>query len=331
MAGFQKNKQMKNKQTLFFLLFLILQSCSNKEMLSKEDAERSLKVLNSDLINFGDKVSETPEVEVLKFLISNRNNPFPFYIGVKKKFRIKKGFNLATQGGVYNWDSSINGFKKTKNSPEVVIVLDANRFKNTTVYIKEYNRVKDGNEGQFTTTAVMLIKKADEVIWELHFKASVGKVLLKNIALSIKTKEYKIVGDLNRTVTGNTGKLFIDLSFVYKYKKIIDVKLRGDVVYSKLGYNFNRVTLNQTFFDHYIKGVFDYGKVNPMAADYVASFNKNANIELFESGKGKVGNLVLSTAKNNELLNYDIQFSDNSKAPLGQHIVLFEKLLNIKF
>jgi hypothetical protein len=84
-------------------------------------------------------------------------------------------------------------------------------------------------------------------------------------------------------------------------------------------------------FNHLIKGHIVYSKIDPMAREYVESFNANSDIQIFEMpGNHLVGNLILGKTHEKELLDYFIRFNDGSEVLVSEYLPFLDKLLNMK-
>jgi hypothetical protein len=149
--------------------------------------------------------------------------------------------------------------------------------------------------------------------------------------LQVQGKNYEIEGAWNRTKTGNDGKLEINLVFNYLMKSLIITNLYFNIGYGKRSYFIKQAELNQKLFDHTISGYIDYDKVDPTAQDYAASFNNQSHFIISENNRGIVGDIVLATIENDELLDYHIEFSDGSKELFGKYIPLIDKIFNFKY
>ncbi|WP_319499863.1 hypothetical protein [uncultured Draconibacterium sp.] len=312
-----------------FTVVSILISCNNGK-LSKKDAERSLKVLNSDMINFGAELNEATEMKALEFVMSAPENPFPVYKNTNR-FISTKTFDFSQWHGIYEWSDYEKLFKKTGDSKNIILQIDNSELKDISIIINDYQTEKVSSGEPFPKVCQIEITQNKKTIWEFDFTSKISNNLPEDLKLRIKGESYQVNANLKRTTNGDSGKLFVDFTFKYLLKTLIKSKLDCNIGYSRQGYYFKQLKLDQLLFGHHLAGDIDYAKVDPTAQDYAASFNENSNLELFENGRGKVGDLILATVENDELVDYHIQFTDKSKALLGSYLPVFNKFINLKY
>ena len=314
---------------LLFAIIFYLSACNNGT-LSKEDAQRSLKVLNSDMVNFGSQLNDSPEIKALDFVMSMPDYPFPAFKNTNQ-FISTKSFSFTKHKGIYRWQEEEKEFKKISDADNIILQINNPEFQDISVIVHDYRTVIASSGEPFPKVCKMEIKQKDETIWDFQFFSEISNDLPENLKLKVKGNNYQISGNLERTTNGTEGKLFVDFIFKYSLKTLIESEINCKIGYSRQGYFFKQIKLNQLLFGHQLVGNIDYANVDPTANNYASSFNENSKLELFEKGKGKVGDLILATVENDELLDYHIQFADNSKALLGAYLPVFNKFINLKY
>lgn len=319
----------RSNRILIIYLLAVLFSCSSNEM-SKKEAVRSLKVLNSDIVNFGTQAAESIEYKTLDFILDQPTAPFPFCKN-SDGFLFVKTFQSEAAKGVYSWEETNGNFKKIDESRFVDLQFNLKEFENVAFRLTDYKSVVTSSGQPFPTLIRAEIIHENEKVWSLDYEAVITDGLPETIQLNAEAKNYTLSGQLARTRSDEEGTLMAKVDFNYLTRKILETRFNANIGYSRQGYYFNQLEFQQKLFNHFIDGFCDYAKVNPTANDYAASFNKNTDIEVCEDKNKKVGKVTLATVENNELFDFHIKFPDSSEELVGKHIPLFDKLLNFKY
>lgn len=314
---------------IWYFVLLLFYSCTSGSM-NKEDAERSLKVLNSDLVNFGNSMAESTEMKVWAFLLENREAPIPFYKN-SNSFISVKNFRFEEMNGIYKWNSLDKKFDLTGRSEQIIILPDSTGQPSLQFIVSDFNSEKVSSGEAFPTSVKIQMKEHDREIWKLDYRAELVDEMPKKIDLKIKGKDYSVNSNYLRTKNGETGTLSLALSFNYLMKTLIDTRLDCKIGYSRQGYFLKTIDIDQQLFDHQIKGKVDYASIDPTAEDYTASFNSHSKVFLAEKRKGRVGDVILEGTENNELNDFFVRFADNSTSRIGDFLPLFDKMMNLKY
>lgn len=104
----------------------------------------------------------------------------------------------------------------------------------------------------------------------------------------------------------------------------------SQIEYGKRSYFFKTIRFNLKLIDHTISGKINYSAIDPMASDYVGSFNSNSDI-LIKEGQKVVGKIILNKTNNSELLDYFVRFSNGREIALCEYIPALKNLLNLKY
>ena len=314
---------------LYLIIVHLLLSCGTQRM-KKDDAERSLKVLNSDLINFGDQVSKSIELNVWAFLLKHNDAPIPFYKN-SNNFISVKNFRFNEMRGIYKWKTESNTFEKTGVSEHIVIFPfdEQNTSLQFILYDFQSKQVSSGEP--FPTKIKIAITEDSNELYSLAYQAKLSDGMPETINLEMEGTGYEMKGEFLRTRDGDNGKLMVDYSFRYRMKTLIETHLDCTIGYSRLGYFFNTINIDQKLFDHEITGKIDYASIDPTADDYPASFNSKSKVAMFEKYKGKVGEVILASTENGELNDFFVRYSDKSAVRIGDILPGFDKLMNLKY
>ena len=323
---------MKIKPGLYFVFaFLILVSCKGK-ILDRQEADRSMKILNSNLMNLLTAGSEKPEFQAMEFLFNQEVSPLPFYKTKNQAVPDTVTYNIEKNKGNYSWDSDTKRFKKTENADRISLNFPlSNSAANTIRFdLIHYKSQAYSSRPDLPVLVDAIISDADRQLAGLKHTANITNNLPENISTKIIGLDYEAAFELRRTQLKNDGKLMIDLFLKTKGFEVISGHVDAEIEYSRQGYFFKTIDFYLKLQDHHVTGKIKYSEINPTAADYIDSFNSNSSIILSE-GKNQVGKIVLNKTDNKELLDYYIRFSDGSETLLSTYIPVLKKLLNLKY
>lgn len=323
---------MKIKANVYLVFaFLMLVSCKGK-ILDPQEADRSMKILNSNLMNLLSTGSEKPEYQALAFLFNLEDSPLPFH---KKKNPVAPDtviYNIEKNKGNYIWDADSNTFKKTENADHISLnfPLAISGVNTIRFDLIQYKSQAYSSRPDLPVLVDAIICDANRQIASIKHTANITNNLPENISTAIKGLDYEAGFELRRTQIKKDGKLKIDLFLKSKGFDVISGNVDAAIEYSRQGYFFKTINFYLKLHDHHVTGTINYGEINPTAADYIDSFNSHSSIILYE-GKNEVGKIVLNKTDNKELLDYFIKFSNGSETLLSTYIPVLKKLLNLKY
>ncbi len=309
-------------------------SCSSAVM-DRNEAERSLKVLNSDIINFIEKTSGSMEFQVLEFFSNQPDSPLPIRKTNDRRVDFS-AFNFTENIGEYAWDRDNNRFIRIGESEIIIIHLDDCIAPGITFILSEYLDGYVSSRKKFPMIISSKIMADNEEIWHLNYKGNLQDSMPENITFQSGGKDYSMEGQLKRYREGNEGTLDINFNFSFNGNCLINTCFKSTVGYSLHGYYFKQTEVYQRFSGHFFKGHFDNEKINPTSNNYAASFNRHSRLGLYEqntvNGKyKKVGDLILAETEHKELLDYHIRFSDGKEVLFGNYVAVFDELMNFKY
>ncbi|HAX95842.1 MAG TPA: hypothetical protein DCY35_04875 [Prolixibacteraceae bacterium] len=317
------------KYCCIILTFLNLAGCTHS--FDKPEAIRSLKVLNSDLSQFFLETNELPEMEVFRILWSDSTAPLPF---PNEKFIFSKPYleyDFQNSKGHYRQDSIKKQFIRTGDNESVVIEVSSSRLDNCRFELQSYETMKISSRPSFPIKARAILFADSLQILNIEHEAAVADELPLFIRTSIEGTQYRLNATFDRIREGNRGSINAKSSIISGSQNIVDLEFDSKIGYSSMGYYFEKINFNITLFHHLIIARIDYDHIDPTSSDYISSFNKNSEIEIFERPyRKKVGNIRLGTTNNGELIDYFIEFRNGDTAPLAEYIPGLQKILNLK-
>lgn len=296
--------------------------------MDKVEAEKSLKALNSDLINLADKTGETDEVKAIRFLLNQCDSPFPFRISNHEG--MLKNFNFNEQKGNYLWNGLQKKFEKTGNRDEIVIQMDSILLKPATFIITAYESAVVSSQPEFPVKMNAYLMTAGDTTMKLQLSSKITDGLPEWVELNLTGNDYEIQLHLKRTRLGDEGTMNCDMEFKVSGSKVTEVHFDSKIGYSRQGYFFNYIKYHAAVFSHRVEGYCNYANVNPTAVDYARSFNDNTKTELFEGKNRKIGDVIL-TVSDDELLGFSIRFGDGSLGKPEDYLILYRKIMNLKY
>lgn len=322
------------KQILFFfclLAFLILNACKSRQ-LNQAEADRSMKILNGNLVNLMSAGSEKPEFKALSFLLKQTSTPLPF---VKRENPTQPDtviFRLEERKGIYQWNQGEKIFYKLGNSEIISLYFPEEKSEANSLCfnLEKYQSQAYSSRPDFPTELEAILKMNDQKIASISHKAKISNNLPEHISTRINGTDYLAGLDLKRTQLNKEGTLLVDFFLKSKGFHVISGKLDAQIEYSKQGYFFKTINFRLKLIDHQIEGKINYSAINPTSSDYIDSFNSNSSILIFED-RNEVGNIVLNKTDNNELLDYFVRFSNGKEILLSEYIPALKKLLNLKY
>lgn len=333
--SFRFSKIIRNigRWAVYALLPLIFISCQKKEY-SREEAIRSLKVLNGDVSGFLTKAGEMEEMAALRFLWDHDSLPLPFATEKFSADQPWKPYDFNASKGVYSLDSLRPVFLRKEESHEVSLLFSGPEIPEGEFMLKDYQAAEISSRPDFPLKLEAELKlkglKGEKRMTISH-AAQVSDDLPEAVNSSIKTEDSGVSFTLRRTRKKDDGTLFLQLDVEKKGFHFIRADLNATIGYSSMGYYFKDIRFNMEVFSHLATGFIRYGLIDPTARDYAASFNAHSDIRLYEMpGKRLVGKLVLSKSPQGDLLDYFIRFKDGSLVPVSEYLPFMDRLLNLK-
>jgi hypothetical protein len=314
-------------QLITFIISLILFSCSSTY--EKEEAIRSLKVLNSDLVNLITVTSEMHEIQTLKFLYNQANSPIPFK---KSKFTADNSpFKIDSLKGTYTWNPELKDFDFKKDKAFIDIYFHLPDMENNSLQILNYESEAYASKPDFPTKIIAKIFKGTKEKLVINHLGSVKDNLPEFMETTIKGDGFNLVAGFERTKELGDGTIKMHCSIKKDLYTIIDIKLNAKISYSHQGFYYNNIEFRSQIFNHTIVGMIDYKNIEPTSASYAESFNRNSTIEIFESSNKKVGDIILSSTGLNDLQEFQIKFKNKDQVLLKEYLPALDNLYNLKY
>ncbi|MFA5326634.1 MAG: hypothetical protein WC384_02460 [Prolixibacteraceae bacterium] len=317
--------------SISIIILLFFASCKGK-ILNPTEADRSMKILNSNLVNLLSTGSEKPEFKAIAFLLNLENSPLP----ISKKTSTSKpdtsAYKFEKMTGIYTWNPETKEFDKSVNAETIALHFPENNsgHNNANLILKQYQSEAYSSRPDLPTLIDAAIRINDRQIATIKHEANITNNLPENIHTTIKGTDYEMAMMLKRTQMNTNGTLNINLYLKTKGYKVISGNTDAKIEYSRHGYFFKTINLNLELIDHYVTGNINYAAIDPTSADYIDSFNSNADIRLFE-GRDQVGIIVLNKTNDGELLDYFIRFSNGDEKLLSEYLPVLKNLLNLKY
>lgn len=323
---------MKNLTICFSLIiFLILASCKGK-ILSPAEADRSMKILNSNLVNLLTTGSEKPEFKALAFLLNLENSPLPIYKKTNSTKPDTSIYKFEKMTGSYNWNANSEEFDKFGDAQMIDLhfPIDNSASNNANLILNQYESQTYSSRPKLPTLIDATIGIDGKEVATIRHNANITNNLPENIHTIITGPDYETAFKLRRTQFNKEGNLNLDFYLKTKGFEVISGKVVARIEYSRQGYFFKTISFYLKLIDHHVTGEINYSAIDPTSADYVGSFNSNSDIKLFE-GRKQVGIVVLNKTNNNELLDYFIRFSNDDEILLSDYLPVLKKLLDLKY
>lgn len=320
----------RNLNPLFIVIFVLLFSCRNQSY-TYDEAVRSLKVLNSDLTNLFLEADEKEELKALRFLWGQESAPLPspgerFTLG-----KPYKPFDFEASTGTWIWNADSAKFLRKEIQNKLDFYFSAKDFSNARFLVSQYESESVSSRPEFPVkmNAQLWIDGREKLT--IEHAATVEDKMPLLIQTLVKGTDFEMSGNFNRTRSGNMGSIDSRFYLEYLTRKLIQFQFNSEIGYSRMGYYFDKIDFRINLFSHLVTGNIDYGRIDPTSEDYATSFNSNSVIQIFEMpGKRKVGDIVLHTLPDGELLDYHVKFSNGQMILVNEHLPVLDKILNLK-
>lgn len=321
---------MLRKTIVYLLPLLFLFSCGRKNM-GREEAVRSLKVLNSDFTNFFSQAGEIKELRALRFLWDHDAVPLPFPQEKYSAGHPWKPYDFTSSLGVYRLDSLQDRFLPTGSDSVVRLLFSTADFNAGEFVLEKYRAAPLTSRPDFPLELIARLHHNDQERLVIAHTAEVADDLPLHILSRVTTSTSEMNFSLDRTRDDDNGSLVIRTSLAQKGFRFIDARMNALIGYSAMGYYFNDITFTIKAFDHLVDGTIHYGEIDPTARDYAHSFNSHSEILIMEMpGRKVAGQLILAPSGQGDLLDYFIRFSDGHQVPVNEYLPFLNQLLNMK-
>lgn len=318
---------LRKAQGIIWSLFFLLIGCSR--VMEREEADRSLKVLNSNLVNFLSVSSEKSELKALWFLLDNPASPL--CLKQKQKHSILDA--SIKSKGIFDWDTEAALFLQKDSSKQLILNFPANGKDGEDIrfVLSEFETRDCKNRPEFPVEIVanLFVERQNKL--EIKHTASIQDNLPLEISSSIAGDGYSANLKTKRTREGKQGTMKMKMNIFSNSFTVCSANIDAKIEYSRQGYYFRNFDFDFELFEHHIVGKLDYSKIDPTASDYVRSFNRYSTIIISENNGDKVGNIVLGKSMNGEMLDYFVRFSNGEEVLLSSYIPVIKKILDFKY
>jgi len=299
--------------------------------MDREEAIRSLKVLNSDFTNFFTRTGEMEELQALRFLWDHDSVPLPFPQEKYSAGHPWSPYDFGASRGVYVLDSLQGLFLPTGADSMVRLRFSTADFNESEFVLENYRAATLSSRPDFPLEMKARLHLNGQERLVISHTAVVEDDLPLQILTKVHTPESAWNYSLHRTRDGDNGSLDMETSLAQKGFTFIDAHMNALVGYSAMGYYFRDISFTIKAFDHLIEGTIHYSQIDPTARDYARSFNSNSEIFIMElPGRKVAGKLILAPTPQGDLLDYYIRFADGHQVHVSEYLPFLNQLLNMK-
>jgi len=226
---------MKYSQLLTFLILSILIGACSTNKLNPVEADRSMKILNGNMVNLFTVGSEKPEYQALSFLMDQITSPLP-YVRRANPNQAKKPYSFEDNKGVYRWNTSINAFEKTAWGEKINLFFPSGE-KEFHLELTKFQSQSFSSRPDFPTNIEGFLLNSEQKILNIRHRATISNNLPESITTEIRGTDYTIELKLNRTQQGNDGKLLIDINLKTKGEKVLAANINALIENMSYGYS----------------------------------------------------------------------------------------------
>lgn len=304
----------------------LIAGCSST--MSPSEADRSMKILNSNLTNLITISSDKPEIQAVYFLLHENSSP----LCLKQKNSSSNSSGVHEKG-IFVWNKQTQQFEKQSNSEQVELLFpfDGKGGDSAHFIMNEFEVQACKSRPDFPVSADAVLKMGQKVKLQIEHNATIEDNLPLQINSLFRGDDYLLTFLLHRTRMDQKGDFKCEFKLKNKGFAICSGKIDAKIEYSRAGYYFRHFNFAIKLMDHQIHGTLDYSLIDPTATDYAELFNRHSQIYIEESNAGKVGEIVLGKNGDGELLDYLVEFSNGKQVLLSEYIPLLKKILDFKY
>jgi hypothetical protein len=313
---------------------MFLFSCQPKRDLNADEAIRALKVLDSDLTNISSKGQEHPGFIGLSFLLNQASSPLSITYGMPGQLLKDSVISFEDWRSKYLWDKDSLEFFKTQPAEdlEIIFPLEVSQENNARFFISRFSCLPSLSASCFPAEVSAMMEYLGKNVMEIEYEAEFEEQWPLKMRCDISGDDFKGYCRLERTRKGNNGTVIIRLAFSAMGNTILEGKIKSEIGYNESLIYIKTIEPDLTLFDLNIKGMLNYGQVDPTSEDYIRSFNDNCHIIFLEAASGrKIGNFGLGKDETGELLEWVLNLSDGSQASFDDYILVLRKIMDYKY
>ena len=307
--------------------------CQEPAVLTRNEAENALKVLNSDMVNLMDGSKNDPGIKTAFILYKRSVLPFPFlqnFLGRKPadqasdhKNKRKASFLDACRGDSFG--------KTDETSHEYLYPKDGELEVDSRLVVTAYKEIELESRPAFPIEFGCLLYLEEQLHMAVNHNARISDSLPEHICTTIEGTNYSCHFKLDRSRKEDTGDLEISVDLAVSGASILQLRINAGLAYHDPGYSFRSVHINSELFGKTLLGKIDYYKINPTSHDYAGSFNINSDLRIFNENHKKIGDIVLAPEEQANKLDFAIRFSNGSSGMLKEYLLPLRELLNFKY
>ncbi|NQV02999.1 MAG: hypothetical protein HQ542_10155 [Bacteroidia bacterium] len=327
-----------NSIFFFFLIvgMIVLTDCRYTPELDRQEAEKALKVLDSDMTRWLDHINQSEAGRALHALLAFDSAPFPVRFPRSFMQRRPALYQFKEYTGTWTWDQNLGSFTHTSGIDRIIIEypLPDHTDNDATCIIYQYREEATTSAHSFPVLMVADIFVENKKVFTLEHQAVIEQNLPVFMETSITMGEGFLKCSMeNRLDTlNNRGEVTATITAGTLGKPVVDGTIQATIkTFSGGSYGIRVFKSEFKLFDCLLVTDINYFKINPTSREYVKDFNKHAKIQLYIADpRQKIGEIILKEKFDYKKLDFAIRFSDLSDDFLSNYLLVFNRILEVK-
>lgn len=328
--------QLKKICFYWFGAMVFCMSCSQQKALTKAEAEKALKVLDSDINRLLSAAAESKWQAAISSLANLKGAPIPHIrhspadSAQHKLISANVNDKWAWPTGHYTWSHKRGAFDFVSNSNNQIIIdypLKGSLINNARCKIDAFENGQPESYINIPSVFKATFWVDNHQVASLLHEMKVEQQVPVYIRLSLKGDEFESKVSLDNQLSGQYGQVKLNAKTEVLGQEVMDgtvnfkIKLNGGGSYSIEDAHFvNRL------FDVETTGHINYAQINPTSQAYDQEFNRYSKIQFQEKGS-IIGDVLLSPLPNEDRFDFFLKFSEGSPQPLSNYLLSFQKLM----
>lgn len=334
------NYVMRNSNCIFFFiaisLAVVITACHHTPELDRQEAEKVLKVLDSDVTRWLDQVNQSEAGRALHALLAFDSAPFP--LRFPRSFMLQRPslYKFEEYTGTWTWEQSRGKFAHIPGSDRIIIhyPMPDHSENDATCIIYQYREEATTSAHSFPVLVLAEIFVKQKMVFTLDHHAVIEEDLpvFMETGITMGAGVLKLSMENKLDTLNHRGDVTASIIAGREGKPVVDGTIKATIkTFSGGSYGIRALKSEFKLFDCLLVMDIDYSKIDPTSREYVRDFNEHAKIQLFTTDpKQKIGDIILKEKFDSKKLDFAIRFSDLSDDFLANYLLVFKRILEVK-
>ncbi len=328
--------QLKKVGFCWIVVIVFFMSCSQQKALTKAEAEKALKVLDSDINRLLLAAAESKWQAAISSLVDLKGAPIP-HIRYSSADSVKHkliSFNVtdkwAWPTGHYTWSRKRATFDFVSNSSNQIVVdypLKGSLINNARCKIDAFENGQSGSYINIPSVFKATFWVDNRQVASFLHEMKVEQQVPVYIRLSLKGDEFESKVSLDNQLSGQYGQVKLNAIIEVLGQEVMDATVNCKIKLNGGGsYSIEDAHFVSRLFEIETTGHINYAQISPTSPAYDQEFNRYSKIQFEENGS-IIGDVVLSRLPNEDRFDFFLKFTEGSPQPLSNYLLSFQKLM----